>query len=147
MIDNIIVMSLEKHAFLCYVSAFKTKRRSLVLVSTAPLSSHSTWFFHWVSFLCLLFLLQNFFCVAFALVSFKPNTCPLLPYSLYSHKGNTSSFLSDHSSSPYFFVFAPSCPLPAQASSSDFDFEKPCSKLRVMSLGMYTLFLQALKCV
>lgn len=75
--------------------------------------------------------------MAFALVSCKLNTCLLLRYLLYRHKGNTSYFLSDYPFFPYFFSCDPSCPLQAHASSSDFDFKEPCSKSRVMSLVMY----------
>lgn len=90
-------------------------------------------------------LMQNSFCVACALVSHKLNTCLLLRYMLYRHKGNTPYFLSHYPSFPFFFPCALSCPLQAHASSRDFDLKEPCSKSRVMSLVTYILFLQTLK--
>lgn len=132
--------------FFALVPAFKTKRRSLILVCMATLNkailpgfclTQST-----ESFLCWMFLLQSSSCVTFTLIPHKPKICLLLRYSLYGHKGNTSYFLSDYPFFSYLFPVSSSYPLLAYASSGDFDLEESCSKAKAMSVVCVHFFLR-----
>lgn len=131
--------------FFALVPAFKTKRRSLILVSMATLDKAILPAFcltqSMESFSCWMFLLQSSFCVTFTFMSHKPEICLLLRYSLYGHKGNTSYFLSNYSFFLTYFIVSPSYPLLAHATSGDSDLEEPCSKMRAMSVVCVQYFL------
>lgn len=132
--------------FFALIPAFKTKRRSLILVSMATLDKAILPGFCLTqgmeSFSCWMFVLQSSSCVTFILMSHKPKICLFLRNSLYGHKGNTSYILSNYLFFLTYFLVSPSYPLLAHASSVDSDLEEPCSKTRAMSVVCIHYFLR-----